>query len=69
MLIWGGGGEVLIDSIREISKKLKAAHPRVDYVEQPGAAHEDFIISRLLGYTSDEGGEVVASWIAQRAGA
>lgn len=34
ILIWGGGGEVLIDSINAFSKTLKSAHPKTDYVVQ-----------------------------------
>lgn len=67
ILIWGGGGEVLIDSINVISKKLKDAHPRTELVVEPGAAHEDFIIQKLLGYKNDaQGTELVRNWIKAR---
>jgi len=67
ILVWGGGGEVLIDSIQVIERKLRKAHPRTEYVEQPHAGHEDFIIEKLLGYTAKaEGTKVVESWIAAR---
>lgn len=67
ILVWGGGGEVLIDSIRVIAKMLKDAHPRTEYVEQANAAHEDFIMDRLLGYTTKgEGTKLVESWVTER---
>ena len=68
ILIWGGGAELLIDSINFVSKRLKEAHPRVDLVIGPGAAHEDFIFDKLLGYKQSKSGgaEVVESWVAQR---
>ena len=66
VLVWGGGGEILIDSINALADKLKKAHPRVEVIVQPGAAHEDFMIDTLLGYNNVEGTKVVRSWIAQR---
>ena len=67
ILIWGGGGEVLLDSIQVLERKLKKAHGRTEYVEQPRAAHEDFIMEKLLGYTHKaEGTVVVENWIAAR---
>lgn len=67
ILVWGGGGEVLIDSIEASTKKLQQAHPRVEYVVQPGAAHEDFIMDKLLGYKEKgEGTVVVESWMKAR---
>ena len=65
--MWGGSGEVLIDSIEAFGKKLKEAFPKTELVVQPGASHEDFIIDRLLGYkTKGEGTKVVESWIKAR---
>lgn len=67
VLVWGGGGEVLIDSIEAIGKKLKEAHSRAELVVQPGAAHDDFIIERLLGYKEKgEGTKLIESWIPAR---
>ena len=34
ILIWGGGGEILIASIREVVETLKGAHKGVIYVEE-----------------------------------
>lgn len=66
IFVWGGGGEILIDSINATAEKLKKAHPRVEYVVQPGASHEDFIIDTLLGYKDAQGTKVVRSWMEQR---
>lgn len=67
ILIWGGGGEILIDSIDVISKRLKEAHPRTEYVLEPGAAHEEFIMERLFGYKEKaEGTKLVESWMKAR---
>lgn len=32
VLIWGGGGEVLIDSIEKFAEGFKAIHPNTDYI-------------------------------------
>ena len=67
ILIWGGGGEILIDSIRTMAVKLKSAHPKTQIVVQEGAAHEDFIFDALLGYKEKpEGTRLVESWISER---
>lgn len=67
ILVWGGGGEVLIDSIEVIGKKLKEAHSKTEVVVQPKVGHEDFIIEVILGYTKKaEGTEVIESWIKER---
>jgi len=64
ILVWGGGGEVLVDSIQVIAAKLKEAHSRTEVVIQPGAAHEDFILDKLLGYKAkSQGTEVVERWL------
>jgi len=67
ILVWGGGGEVLIDSIEASTKVLKEAHSRTELVVQPNAAHEDFIMDKLLGYKNKaQGTEVVENWIKAR---
>ena len=64
IFIWGGGGEVLFDSIEAFTEKLRQVHPRVDLVMQPGASHEDFIMDRTLGYTNKaEGTRAIEKWI------
>lgn len=67
VLIWGGGGEVLIDSIEQLAKTLKAAHPKTELVVQPGAAHEDFLLDVLLEYKEKgEGTKLIESWLSER---
>ncbi|KAK3068185.1 hypothetical protein LTR53_014454 [Teratosphaeriaceae sp. CCFEE 6253] len=67
ILVYGGGAEILIDSIRVFTKTLQQAHPRVELVVQPGAAHDDIILDKVLGYKRKaEGTKVIESWLAQR---
>lgn len=67
ILVWGGGGEVLIDSIEKLGKTLKEAHPKTELVVQPGAGHEDFIIDVLLDIKGKgEGTKLIESWLADR---
>ena len=67
VLVWGGGGEVLIDSIDVITKKLKEAYPKTEYVVEPGASHEEFIMEKILGYKDkSEGAKLVESWMKAR---
>ncbi|EME49895.1 hypothetical protein DOTSEDRAFT_144320 [Dothistroma septosporum NZE10] len=67
LLVWGGSAEVLIDSINEVGKQLKVAHPKTEIVIQKGASHEDFIIDVLLGYKHKaEGSKVIESWLSER---
>ena len=67
ILVWGGGGEVLIDSIDLISKKLQEAYPKTEYVKEPGASHEEFIIEKMFGYKGkNEGTQLVESWMKAR---
>ncbi|GAB7350358.1 hypothetical protein MBLNU459_g0987t1 [Dothideomycetes sp. NU459] len=67
ILVWGGGGEVLIDSIEVIQKKLKDANPKTDYVVEPGACHEQFLIDILLGYKEKgQGTKVIEEWISSK---
>jgi acetyl esterase/lipase len=67
ILIWGGGGEILIDSIDAFSKKLKEAYPKTEYVREAGASHEEFIMEGMLGYKEKaEGTKLVESWLKAR---
>ncbi|KAK0254405.1 hypothetical protein LTR91_002756 [Friedmanniomyces endolithicus] len=67
MFVYAGGGEILIDSIELFVQKLRQAHPRVEYVVQPGVAHDDIILDKVLGYKKKaEGTKLIESWIAQR---
>jgi len=67
VLIWGGSGEVLIDGINEVAASMKRGHPRVDYVVQHGAAHEEFIMDTLFFFRQKaEGTQVIEDWLAAR---
>ncbi|TKA70168.1 hypothetical protein B0A55_05822 [Friedmanniomyces simplex] len=67
IFVYAGGGEILIDSIEAFVKKLKQSHPRVQYVVQPGVAHDDIILDKVLGYKKKaDGTKLIESWIAQR---
>jgi len=67
MFVYAGGGEILIDSIELFVQKLRQAHPRFEYVVQPGVAHDDIILDKVLGYKKKaEGTKLIESWIAQR---
>lgn len=64
ILVWGGGGEVLIDSIDVLAQKFKRAHPRTEYVVEQGACHEEFIIEKLIGYKEKgEGTKLIENWV------
>jgi acetyl esterase/lipase len=65
--VYGGGGEVLIDSIKLFTKKLQQAHSTVELVVTPGVAHDDIILDKILGYKEKaEGTKAIESWLAQR---
>ena len=67
MLIWAGGAEVLRDSIDRFAQQMHRAHPRVQYVVEAGAAHEEFILERAFAHESQgEGNETVRAWLAMR---
>lgn len=59
--------EVLVDSIQALGKTLTSAHPRVEVVIEPGAAHEDFIFDTLFGYKEKgQGTTLIESWLTVR---
>lgn len=67
ILLWAGGAEVLIDSIASLAKTLKKAHPKMEYVVESGAAHSDFIMEKMIGYTRKaEGTRLVEAWLSER---
>jgi hypothetical protein len=78
ILIWGGGGEIMIDDIRDFSKIVSdgyqnASSPsgsgvkRVVYIETPRACHEEQILNYTIKIT-DKGQETIAieEWILAR---
>jgi acetyl esterase/lipase len=56
VMIWGGGGEILVDSIKELAIKLTAAFEAagrkgaVQTVITPGAAHDEVLLDKMFGY-------------------
>ncbi|KAK5114112.1 hypothetical protein LTR62_002681 [Meristemomyces frigidus] len=67
VLIYGGGGEILIDSIKSFAHKLQQAHPRVEVVVQPRVGHDDVILDKVFGYEGrTEGTRVMEDWVEKR---
>jgi acetyl esterase/lipase len=69
-LIWGGGNEVLLDSIEEFARRFEKGFGgkggRVSTVITPNAAHIEMILEILLGYKKDSGTGstlVVKDWV------
>lgn len=48
ILVWGGGGEVLIDSIDQIANQLKGVYPKTEYIVQVSFSHARWPRNRLL---------------------
>jgi acetyl esterase/lipase len=70
VLIWAGGNEVLVDGIVAFADKFTKGFGsnggRVRTVVTEGAAHEEMILERLLGYKGDSGTgsqAVVEEWV------
>lgn len=59
VLIWGGGNEVLLDSIEEFARRFQTGFGgkggRVTTVITDKAAHVEMIVERILGYKGDSG--------------
>lgn len=59
--------EVIIDSIKDVSRTIEEVHSRTELVVEPGAAHEDFIMDSLLGYKEEAAGtKLIEEWLASR---
>ncbi|EMC99246.1 hypothetical protein BAUCODRAFT_146213 [Baudoinia panamericana UAMH 10762] len=66
ILVYGGGAEVLIDSIEALAKKLQHVHPKVKLVVMPGEGHDALILDKLFGYAGkSDGTRVVESWLSE----
>lgn len=48
ILVWGGGGEVLIDSIDQIVNQLKGVYPKTEYIVQVSFSQTHWPRNRLL---------------------
>jgi Steryl acetyl hydrolase len=74
IIVWGGGGEILIDSIRIFAKNIidgfrmaDSGSERVIFVETPRASHEQQIMDLTLRIKEKcEGTLVVEEWINAR---
>ena len=67
IFVWGGAHEVLVDSIDEIARKLKASFPETVYVRTPGAAHVGWLSHKLIGIKGkEESTNAIESFMADR---
>lgn len=67
IFVWGGGQEVLIDSIDAIVKRLEASHPDTEYVRTNAAAHVGWLPHKLIGIKGkEESTEAIESWMTAR---
>lgn len=74
IMIWGGGGEIIVDSIRifaqNIVKGFEMVDPgikRVVYIETPRASHEEQIMNHTLRIKGkSEAGIVIEEWVNAR---
>ncbi|KAM0720339.1 hypothetical protein Q7P37_004475 [Cladosporium fusiforme] len=67
IIVWGGGQEVLIDSIDAIAQKLKASFSQTEYIRTPAGAHVGWLPHKLIGIKGkEESTEAIESWMAAR---
>jgi len=73
VLVWGGGGEVLVDGIRTFAKRIEdgfadasGERQRVSYIEMPHAAHEEQIMNYTLRLQKSESATFIEEWICSR---
>lgn len=67
VIIYGAGGEILIDSITAFAHKLEAVYGQMELVVTPAVAHDDIIIDRMFGYHEKAAGtKAIESWLAKR---
>ena len=67
VFVWGGGHEVLIDSIEDIAGKLKTSFPETVYVRTPGAAHVGWLVHKIIGMKGkEESANAIESFMADR---
>lgn len=78
MMIWGGGGEVLLGGISDFANKVCAGFsraaevsgaekqpPRFTFIVTPKHAHEEMIIDELtLGLAKGQGAADVVKWLS-----
>lgn len=73
VMIWGGGGEILIDGIRAFEEKFKEGWvegggngSRVRILEGKGMAHEGFIIDIAFGFKKQKGTVDIEDWVRSK---
>ncbi|KAK4942816.1 hypothetical protein LTR10_017576 [Elasticomyces elasticus] len=67
VLIWGGGGEVLIDGIKVVMEDMKRAAPEhVETVIGHRMCHEQMVVDIILGNPGGEAESVVKTWLRAR---
>jgi acetyl esterase/lipase len=74
VLIWGGGGEILIDGIRAFGDKFVEGwvggggeRGRVTQIEGPRMAHEEMVLDVILGYKAKGTGALeVEEWVKSK---
>lgn len=64
VLVWGGGGEVLIDGIKVVMQDLEKAYPTgVESIIGHNMCHEQMVVDTTLGYAKGESAELVENWV------
>ena len=67
VLIWGGGGEVLIDGIKVLMQDMKiASASNVQTIIGQNMCHEEMVVNVMLGYGKGESDSVVENWLQAR---
>lgn len=63
---WAGGGEVLLDGIREVAEKIQSVHSSTVLDISPGSGHEEMIFDVLLGYEKSVSTRNMEAWLGAR---
>jgi hypothetical protein len=67
IIIWGGGQEILIDSIDAIARKLEASCSPTEYIRSQESAHVGWLSHKISGYKGKEESTLaIESWMAAR---
>jgi len=63
---WAGGGEVLLDGIREVAEKMQSVHSSTVLDISPRSGHEEMIFDVLLGYEKSASTRNMEAWLGAR---
>ena len=67
ILMWGGGGEILIDGIKVVMDKMQSAYPAgVQNIIGYNMCHEEMVVDVMLNYDKGESAFQVENWIKAR---